>query len=400
MKSIRELYKIGYGPSSSHTIGPTRAAQVFLSENGGAERYRVVLLGSLAYTGKGHGTDEAVKKAFSGRKVEVVFDKTTQPAHPNAMIFTAFYDGKTLTKEIHSVGGGDIRVVGEENGSPDIYAEKNFDEVKKICIKNDITLWQYALEREGRQIYGFLADVWNTMKACIEEGLQASGVLPGGLGVQRRAAELLTKARPTNGNVREDRLVSAYAFAASEQNASGGKVVTAPTCGACGVVPSVLYYFKNKKRCSDEAVYNALLSAGVVGNVIKRNASISGAECGCQAEVGSACAMAAAGLASLKGMSLHETECSAEISLEHHLGLTCDPVGGLVQIPCIERNAFAAMSAINAVNLSSVLAESRKVDLDTIIATMFETGCDLARGYKETSIGGLAKHFDGNKVIC
>ena len=392
MKSIKQLYKIGYGPSSSHTIGPTRAAQYFLRKFGDAEKYVVTLYGSLAFTGKGHGTDTALKKVFADKDLTVEFDEKTQKSHPNVMLFTASRAGGKKSLEIISVGGGDIKIVGEADDEKDVYKEKNFEEIKKYCTENGLSLSGYVCRFEDG-IFDHMRDVWQAMQASVLEGLSKTGELPGGLHVTRRAQELIGQISKDSSPSDKDRLISAYAFAAAEQNASGGLVVTAPTCGSCGVLPAALYYYKKTYKCSDEDVYNALMCAGVIGNVIKHNASISGAECGCQAEIGSACAMAAAAVGQLKGLTLSEIEYCAEMAIEHHLGLTCDPVGGLVQIPCIERNALAAMQAFNFVSIAPTLAKSRKVDFDTIVSTMYETGRDIANNYRETSIGGLAKHY-------
>ena len=392
MKSLKQLYKTGYGPSSSHTIAPTRAAQHVLKKYPDADKYTVTLYGSLAFTGKGHGTDEAIRKVFGDKNVEVVFDTQTQKPHPNTMTFSAVYADGVKTEEILSVGGGDITIVGEKAADEDVYAEKNFNEIKAVCFKEGLSLSGYVCKHE-KNIIPYMREVWKTMKGSILAGLEATGELPGGLHVMRRASELL-KSRandPTQSD--KDRLIAAYAFATAEQNASGGMVVTSPTCGASGVLPAVLYYYQKTYDCSGEDICNALMCAGVIGNVIKHNASISGAECGCQAEIGSACAMAAAAIAQLKGLGLNEIEYCAEMAIEHHLGLTCDPVAGLVQIPCIERNALAAMQAYNFVSIAPTLTKSRKVDFDTIVLTMYETGRDLANNYRETSTGGLAKHY-------
>ena len=389
MRSVKELYKIGYGPSSSHTIGPTAAAQYFMRSFPDAKKYVVTLFGSLAYTGKGHGTDKTLKKVFGEDKTEVVFDKVTQKEHPNAMIFTAVYPSGDRSCEIWSVGGGDIKILGAENASCDVYSEKNFEQIKTRCGREGLSLSDYVRLHEP-DAADHMKNVWEAMKASVRGGLTKTGELPGGLKVLRRAKELISS--DLSGSDK-DKMIAAYAFAVAEQNAAGEMVVTAPTCGSCGVLPATLYYYQSVFSCGNDEIYNALMCAGVIGNVIKHNASISGAECGCQAEIGSACAMAAAAIAYLEGLKLNEIEYCAEMAIEHHLGLTCDPVGGLVQIPCIERNALAAMQAFNFVSIAPTLAKSRKVDFDTIVLTMYETGCDLKNKYRETSIGGLAKHF-------
>ena len=395
MKSLRQLYKIGIGPSSSHTMGPVRAAERFLEMYDNYDNYVVTLFGSLAMTGKGHGTDVAIAKVFGNRKVNIVFDKDAKCAHPNTMLFTAYKDGgESVNMQVVSIGGGEILAEGETlSEGKEVYEHDTFEQIKQYCIANDLRLWQYVLQREGEQILDYMKEIWETMQCSVNEGLQREGVLPGGLNVERRAKKLLSDRTDVTRHVRKDRIVSAYAFAAGEQNASGGKVVTAPTCGASGVLPAVFMYAKEQQGSTDEEILRALLTAGIFGNVVKTNASISGAECGCQAEIGTACAMAAAGLAELYGMTIDEIEYSAEVALEHQLGLTCDPVNGLVQIPCIERNAVGAMRAINAVSIANFLADSRKISFDTVVRAMYETGRDISENYRETAAGGLAKVY-------
>lgn len=394
MKSLVCLYKKGVGPSSSHTMGPAKSAELFLSKYDGCDSYVVTLFGSLASTGKGHGTDRAILSVFGNRNVKVEFDFVTKCVHPNTMEFVGYKDGQSYKMQIFSIGGGDILVAGETFvEEKDVYSLNTFEEIKKYCKANNLRLWQYALQCEGQQIISYLADIWQTMNDCIDLGLQCEGTLPGGLDVVRRAKKLHTAVAMETEQTHEDRIVASYAFAVGEQNASGGKIVTAPTCGASGVLPAVFRYEQEQHGYTEEQIIHALLTAGIIGNLVKTNASISGAECGCQAEIGTACAMTAAGLAELYGMSLEQIEYSAEVALEHHLGLTCDPVCGLVQIPCIERNAVAAMRAINAVSLATFLTDSRKISLDTVISTMYETGKDIAENYRETANGGLAKHY-------
>jgi L-serine dehydratase len=257
-------------------------------------------------------------------------------------------------------------------------------------------LSDYVFEHEDENFRSFLSDVWHTMSAAIREGLTRTGVLPGGLDVQRKAQKLYNQKHiDESPQTRENRIVCAYAFAVSEQNADCGLIVTAPTCGSCGVLPATLKYMQEKNAFSDGDIIRALAVAGLIGNLVSTNASISGAECGCQAEIGTACSMAAAGLAELYGMGVDQIEYAAEIALEHHLGLTCDPVCGLVQIPCIERNAVAAMRAINALSLANFLSDSRKISFDLVVETMYQTGIDLSHHYRETSEGGLAKLYRG-----
>ena len=401
MKSLKQLYKIGVGPSSSHTMAPVKAVERFLSEHDGCDSYVVTLYGSLALTGKGHGTDVAVIKAFGSRSVTIVFDTETKCAHPNTMDLAGYDDGVEVCKmQVFSIGGGDILVAGETFvESENIYPHRTFEQIKDYCKHNSLRYWQYALRFEGDGITDYIQNVWRIMNQCIDDGLEREGTLPGGLNVVRRAKKLTQCGSAESAQTRQDRIVSSYAFAVGEQNASGGMVVTAPTCGASGVLPAVFGYAARQLNFSDEQIYLGLLTAGIIGNVVKTNASISGAECGCQAEIGTACSMAAAGLAELYGMTLDEIEYSAEVALEHHLGLTCDPVCGLVQIPCIERNAVAAMRAINAVSLATFLADSRKVSFDAVVKAMYETGRDIPENYRETSIGGLAKLVGGSNTI-
>ncbi|MCM1533184.1 MAG: L-serine ammonia-lyase [Corallococcus sp.] len=396
MKSIKQLYKIGIGPSSSHTMGPVKACERFLSEHDGCDSYVVTLYGSLAKTGKGHGTDTAIKKAFKDRQVEIVFDVKTKCAHPNTMQFAGFVGGvKQCAMQAFSIGGGEIMIAGETfEESEEIYEFNFFEEIKNYCKENGIRYWQYALLREGDGILRYVADIWRVMQRSIEKGLLKEGVLPGRLNVSRRAKKLIVSVEESEtAQIHQDRIVAAYAFAVSEQNAAGGKIVTAPTCGSSGVLPAVFKYAEKQYELSEDDILRGLLTAGIVGNVVKTNASISGAECGCQAEVGVACSMAAAGLAEMLKLSLDEIEYAAEVALEHHLGLTCDPVCGLVQIPCIERNAVAAMRAINAASLATFLTDSRKISFDTVVKAMYETGHDIPEKYRETAAGGLAKQY-------
>ena len=400
MKSIRDIYKIGKGPSSSHTMGPERAAKLFLSEHPEADRIQVILYGSLSKTGVGHGTDRVLREVLSPVKNEIVFSQEDPQdlGHPNTMDFFA-YQGETQTGHIRveSVGGGDIVVLGRpKDPGEEIYPENSFAEIADFCKWRYIsTLSEYVEMNEGPEIWDFLGQVWQTMKDCIATGLSATGVLPGGLNVRRKAKHLYEQQLPTEvAQVRECRIICAYAYAVSEQNADNGTIVTAPTCGAAGVLPAVLRYVQETRHCTDEQVIHALATAGIIGNLAKRNASISGAECGCQAEVGVACSMAAGALAELYGLNLDQVEYAAEIALEHQLGLTCDPICGLVQIPCIERNAVAAMRAMNACNLSYFLCGTRNISYDMVCKAMYETGINLSHQYRETSEGGLARFYN------
>lgn len=398
MESIRTLYKIGRGPSSSHTMGPERACIIMKERYPEADGFRVVLYGSLALTGIGHGTDRIIKETLSPIPCEIIIDKETHtPVHPNTMDVTALKSGEALdTVKFYSIGGGSIEIDGEGRAAaaPDVYPHTSFSEIAEYCKTKNIRLYEYVLEHEGEDIYDYLDEVWDAMKNSIHEGLSTVGTLPGGLGTKRKARILFEKNHiDESAQTRENRLVSAYAFAVSEQNAGGGRIVTAPTCGSCGVLPSVLKYMQDSRGFTDRQIFNALATAALIGNIIRTNASISGAECGCQAEIGSACSMAAAALGELFGMGLAQIEYAAEVAMEHHLGLTCDPICGLVQIPCIERNAVAAMRAINALSLANFLSDSRKITFDLIVKTMYNTGCDLPLGYRETSVGGLAKYY-------
>ena len=402
MKSIKDIYKIGKGPSSSHTMGPAKAMGIFVSEHPDADSYAVVLYGSLAETGAGHGTAVAIKSATEKQVfVEYNTAKTDLP-HENTMDIFAVVQGKRTDRmRVMSIGGGDIEIEGRESSeAEEIYPERSFAEVSDYCKTHGIRISEFVIMREGRELYDFLYDVWDTMKCAIHEGLTTSGILPGGLEVERKAQYLYNQRHIDESSVtRENRIVCSYAYAVSEQNADNGTIVTAPTCGACAVLPSVLKYMQEKHGFSDKKMLDALAVAGLIGAIVKTNASVSGAECGCQAEIGTACSMASAALAELFEMGIDQIEYSAEIAFEHHLGLTCDPICGLVQIPCIERNAVAAMRAINAVSLANFLSGSRKISLDLVIKTMYETGKDLLSHYRETSRGGLAKlYFKGDKV--
>lgn len=394
MKSLKELYRIGKGPSSSHTIGPERACKLFLKENQSADSFKVVLYGSLAKTGVGHGTERVIASVL--KNVEVSYDEESQTLHPNTMDLEAYGGGKLLANmRVYSVGGGAIQIEGRtETEGADIYPLETLAEIRAYCKDKNMRLYDYVFEQEGEDLRGYLSEVWQTMKSAVARGIATSGVLPGGLEVERRAKILFEGLAPEEtAETRENRLVCSYAFAVSEENAAGGTIVTAPTCGACGVVPAVLKYAQERQGYTDEQIVNALATAGLIGNLIKTNASISGAECGCQAEIGSACCMAATALSELREMSLGRIEYAAEVAMEHHLGLTCDPICGLVQIPCIERNAVAAMRAINASSLAYFLSNSRKISFDLVVQTMYETGKDLKRSYRETAEGGLAKLY-------
>ena len=399
MKSVRNIYKIGLGPSSSHTMGPSFAAQKFKEKYPQADEIAVILYGSLAKTGKGHGTDRAITETLAPIKNTITFDtETPTPEHPNTIDFIGFKNGQKIGEmRVLSIGGGEIKILGEESTEKaEIYPEKSFSEIANLCKSRNIRLSEYVFEHEDEHFKDFLLNVWRVMTNAINEGLTHTGILPGGLSVERKAQHLFNQRHiDESPQTRENRLVCSYAFAVSEQNADCGVIVTAPTCGSCGVMPAVLKYMQEKNNFSDNDIIRALAVGGLIGNIVSTNASVSGAECGCQAEVGTACSMAAAALAELFFMGIDQIEYAAEISMEHHLGLTCDPVCGLVQIPCIERNAVAAMRAINSLSLANFLSGSRKISFDIIIETMYQTGQDLSHLYRETSEGGLAKLYKG-----
>ncbi len=402
MKSIRDIYKIGKGPSSSHTMGPERAAKLFRQQYPQADRFQVILYGSLSKTGVGHGTDRVLREVLSPVETQIVFSKETlNDSHPNTLDFYAFEkDAQLGFLRVESIGGGDIRVPGQRHlDPPEVYPENSFAEIADFCKWRYIDkLSDYVELNEGEEIWDFLMDVWQTMKRSIEEGLSATGVLPGGLNVQRKAKFLLEQEPEEDvPALKEFQYIAAYAYAVAEQNADNGTIVTAPTCGACGVVPAVLKYAQETRGFTDQQIIRGLAAAGVIGSLTKRNASISGAECGCQAEIGTACSMAAAALAELYEQNLDQVEYAAEVAMEHHLGLTCDPICGLVQIPCIERNAVAAMRAMDACNLSYFLTGSRNISYDMVCRAMHETGINLNHRFRETSEGGLAKIYARKK---
>ncbi|MBQ3295351.1 MAG: L-serine ammonia-lyase [Erysipelotrichaceae bacterium] len=395
MKSIRSVYKIGNGPSSSHTVGPYNAAIIFKERYPEADRFEVTLFGSLAFTGAGHGTEKAIMAVIEN--CDVFFDQTeTDLPHPNTMLFKAYKDGKLLgEKRILSIGGGSIVIEGEESlDEKEIYPQKNLTEIIEECKKENISLIDFIYRHEPEGLRDYLYEIWKAMKAAVERGIATEGILPGGLNITRKAKFLYeNQSEDEDFDTTMNRKIAAYAYAVSEENASENIVVTAPTCGAAGVLPAIFYYMEKDRGYSEEKIIDGLIVAAVIGNVIRTNASISGAECGCQAEIGSACSMGAAALAYLFGLSLDEIEYAAEVAMEHNLGLTCDPVNGLVQIPCIERNAVAAMRSISSVTLARLLYQTRKISFDEVIATMYQTGKDMSEKYRETSHGGLAEIY-------
>lgn len=398
MESISEIFRIGTGPSSSHTMGPRKAAQLFLESNPGAVRFEVDLYGSLAATGKGHLTDKAIEDVLApAGEVKINWlAGTVLDYHTNGMKFVAYdLSGCILDEKIvYSVGGGKIVwekdiACGEEEAKS-IYPMHRISDILDWCEKTGKSYWEYVDECEGEGIWDYLHEVWEVMKDSVKRGLEAEGVLPGGLGVRRKAISYYMKASGRSSSLKSRGLIYSYALAVSEENAAGGLIVTAPTCGSCGVLPAVLYHLYLSRDFSEKRILRALATAGIFGNVVKKNASISGAEVGCQGEVGVACAMAAAAASQLFGGSPSQIEYAAEMGLEHHLGLTCDPVCGLVQIPCIERNAYAAARALDSNLYSSFSDGVHNVSFDRVVEVMKQTGHDLPSVYKETSQGGLA----------
>ncbi len=399
MKSIKELYRIGTGPSSSHTMGPRKAAEMFLTRHPEAASFKVTLYGSLAATGKGHMTDVAIIDTLEPTApVDLIWQpKIFLPFHPNGMNFIALdADGNELENwTVYSVGGGALAEDNKQASieSPEVYGMNSMTEILDWCEHTGKSYWEYVKECEDPDIWDYLREVWNTMKESVQRGLEQEGVLPGPLNLRRKASTYYIRATGYKASLQSRGLVFAYALAVSEENASGGKIVTAPTCGSCGVMPAVLYHLAKSRDFSEMRILRALATAGLIGNIVKQNASISGAEVGCQGEVGVACAMASAAANQLFGGSPAQIEYAAEMGLEHHLGMTCDPVCGLVQIPCIERNASAAARALDANLYSSFTDGIHRVSFDKVIQVMKQTGHDLPSLYKETSEGGLAKDY-------
>ena len=418
MKSIKDIYKIGKGPSSSHTMGPFKAVRHYLENHPDCHHLHVTLYGSLAATGKGHLTDKAIEEAYSTwmwtdketlaphakRNGDVTIEwkpKDFLQVHPNGMkIASVNIEGDLFDKwTYYSIGGGDIicmecPIDGEEGDK--VYDMTSMTEIMNWCNRTGKSYWEYVNETEGAEsgVWEHLELVWKVMKEAVERGIEQEGVLPGPLNLRRKALSYHVRAFGQGDTFKTRGLVFAYALAVSEENASGGTIVTAPTCGSCGTLPSVLYHMQTRYKFSDERILRALATCGLIGNIVKHNASVSGAEVGCQGEVGVACAMAAAAVAQLMGGSPSQIEYAAEMGLEHHLGLTCDPVGGLVQIPCIERNAYAAARAMDA-GIYALYTDGRhRVSFDQVVKVMMETGNDLPSVYKETSEGGLAKHLE------
>ncbi|MBQ7349626.1 MAG: L-serine ammonia-lyase, iron-sulfur-dependent, subunit alpha [Bacteroides sp.] len=398
MKSLKELYRIGIGPSSSHTMGPRNAAEQFLAKHPDAKSFEVTLYGSLAATGKGHMTDVAIIDTLEPHApLDLKWEpEIFLPFHPNGMLFKSKDENGKVTDEwtVFSVGGGALAEEGiNKSASPDIYEMTKMSQILGWCERTGRSYWEYVQQCEESDIWDYLHEVWKTMSEAVERGLEQEGALPGPLNLRRKAATYYIKANGYKDNLKSRGLVFSYALAVSEENASGGKIVTAPTCGSCGVVPAVLYHLKKSRDFSEMRMLRALATAGLVGNIVKHNATISGAEGGCQAEVGVACSMAAAAASQLFGGSPAQIEYACEMGLEHHLGMTCDPVCGLVQIPCIERNAYAAARALDSNIYSAFTDGTHRVSFDKVVEVMKQTGHDLPSLYKETSTGGLAKDY-------
>ncbi|MEA2013412.1 MAG: L-serine ammonia-lyase, iron-sulfur-dependent, subunit alpha [Verrucomicrobiota bacterium] len=394
MKTIRELYRMGFGPSSSHTMGPARAAEKFAEKLKNDSSCKITLYGSLAATGRGHLTDKVILGKIPRAEI---FWKPDQelPKHPNGMVFEAIDKKNKVvhSKTEYSIGGGALL---SDQKSQDIYPINSIEGIIKECVKKELNFCEYCKDIEGQQILNYLDKVWKLMSEAVQRGLNTEGILPGGLDLRRKAQAFFRKSKFLNDDIGSNAKIASYSYAVAEENAAGHRVVTAPTCGASGVVPSVLFFLKDKLSCDKESILNALMTAGLFGNIVKKNASISGAEVGCQGEIGTASAMAAAAAAQLIGCSLREIEYAAEMAMEHHFGLTCDPVDGLVQIPCIERNAHAAVRALNCAYFSMISSGPHKISFDDAVSVMYETGKALPVLYRETSRGGLAKIYKKN----
>lgn len=398
MESIKEIFRIGYGPSSSHTMGPRKAAELFKNKTPETSNYRVTLFGSLAATGKGHLTDKAIIDVLSTSKTKIIWKPdVTLERHPNAVKFEAIdRNGRAVLSQIsYSLGGGAVIHEGEEKqkklDKKEIYNLTTMAEIISYCKKNGQHLWEFAKEHEDNSLWEYLEDVWDIMRKSIKRGIKNEGVLPGGLHLARKAASYYTRSKSYRSSLQRKSELFSFALAVAEENAGGGKIVTAPTCGSCGVLPAILFYLEKHHQAPKDRIIRALATAGLIGNIVKANASISGAEVGCQGEIGTACAMAAGAAAQLFGQTPQQIEYAAEMGLEHHLGLTCDPVCGLVQVPCIERNAFAAARALDSAAYAVLSDGNHLVAFDKIVDTMKQTGHDLPSIYRETSKGGLAR---------
>ena len=405
MKSIKEIYRIGNGPSSSHTMGPKRAAQLFLDKHHDADKFVVTLYGSLAATGKGHLTDAAILDVLNPAATTTIEwqPNVFLPFHPNAVKFESYNRAGDVTDSwtVYSIGGGTLsdgtKIIGlDERRNRNIYDKNKITDILQWCKETGKTYWEYVEECEDSDIWDYLSHVWQVMSAAVKRGLESEGVLPGPLALTRKASTYYIKAKGYKDSLQSRGLVFAYALAVSEENAAGGEIVTAPTCGSSGVIPAVLYHLHKSHEFTEKRILRSLATAGLFGNTVKANASISGAEVGCQGEIGVACAMAATAACQLFGGSPAQIEYAAEMGLEHHLGMTCDPVCGLVQIPCIERNAYAAARALDANLYSNFTDGVHRVSFDRVVEVMKETGHDIPSLYKETGEGGLAK---GHKLI-
>lgn len=396
MKSLKYLYRIGNGPSSSHTMGPANAMKILKERYLNILSFDVTLYGSLAFTGRGHLTDKIIAEIVSPIPCNIKFDYKTDVDFPNKFDVTIhFQDRDDITKRVLSLGGGAISIDGEQSHEDkEVYPENNLQEIKEVCKKNNWTFAQYVYDREGPEIKDYLRKVWSTMLDSIDRGLSMKGYLPGKLKVLRKAHKfLVSKHGDESLDSYYNRTLAAYAYAVSEENASGGIIVTAPTCGACGILPSAIKYTVARCGSSEDEIIDALATAGIFGNVVKTNGSISGAEAGCQAEIGTATAMAAAAVCRLRKLDLNIIECAAEIAIEHSLGLTCDPVQGYVQIPCIERNGVSAIKATNVSYIAEFIDDTQHINFDQAVATALQTGKDMASAYRETAQGGLAASY-------
>ena len=399
MDTIRHLFRIGYGPSSSHTMGPKNAAENFLAKNPNANRFVVTLYGSLAATGRGHMTDRAILDVLGADRTSIIWQpEVVLPYHPNGMEFESFDESGTVIDDwtVYSVGGGRIDDKGDRippETVSNVYPHRNMEEIQRHLYATGMNFWEYVEECEGTDIWDYLREVWQVMSDAVDRGVREEGVIPGGLGIVRKANLYFRRSQLTRDGFIHSTPMTAFALAVSEENATGGKIVTAPTCGSCGVVPAVLRYFQKKMDITEDNILRALATAGVFGNVVKHCGSISGAEAGCQAEIGVACAMAAAAASYFYSGTSRQIEYAAESGLEHHLGLTCDPVAGLVQVPCIERNAAAANAALFAAQFVMFSDGSHRLSFDDVVSAMMRTGLDMPSLYRETSEGGLAKVF-------
>ena len=399
MDTIKHLFRIGYGPSSSHTMGPKNAAEHFLGKNPNANHFTVTLYGSLAATGRGHMTDRAILDILGDDRTTIIWQpEVVLPYHPNGMEFESFDESGTIIDDwtVYSVGGGRIDDKGDRippETVSNVYPHRNMDEIQRHLFATGMNFWEYVEECEGSDIWDYLREVWTVMSDAVDRGVREEGVIPGGLGITRKANLYFRRSQLTRDGFIHSTPMTAFALVVSEENATGGKIVTAPTCGSCGVVPAVLRYFQKKMDITEDNILRALATAGVFGNVVKHCGSISGAEAGCQAEIGVACAMAAAAASYFYSGTSRQIEYAAESGLEHHLGLTCDPVAGLVQVPCIERNAAAANAALFAAQFVMFSDGSHRLSFDDVVSAMMHTGLDMPSLYRETSEGGLAKVF-------